>query len=500
MITYLLKSSFCLLLFWGVYEVFFKKETFYVFNRWFLLGSLIASCIIPLCVTKVQYVEVPFKNVEIPALVLEKSKGDMALKKISDPHQVPWKEIYLLGLLVMGLRFIRNFWHIRSLILGGKIVSHGRHKLVFHTNITYTFSFFSFIFFPSSLSLDSGNFDILYEHERVHADQWHSIDNLFLELLCCIYWFNPLFFFYRRAIRLNHEFLADHAVLQRVDDPTHYLGLLYSASAKSNLLRISSRFSNSHIHKRILMMNKQSRTSRIYLYQFMVLPLVMGLLFVFGKSQSIVKDTETGPGEPRVKLFPLSENQLQVPEVIYELFLFDGGMRAITTDPKGKDLPYEPTGEKRKYILASVSGAAKLSFHTPEGNTVEKIVSDLSKEERKWVWKLDKSNAQYYDRPVPSKQPSEDEWENFFNSSVYGVWLDGQRIENAELNRYSPSDIHHYGVSKLMKNAANYGKHVFQLNLTTHQAVEDKFGPGGKGFWKPLTLDGSFIPPFVRPN
>ena len=152
MITYLLKSSFCLLLFWGVYEVFFKKETFYVFNRWFLLGSLIASCIIPLCVIKVQYVEVPFKNVENPAMVLEKSKGDMALKKISDPHQVPWKEIYLLGLLVMGLRFIRNFWHIRSLILGGKIDSHGRHKLVIHTNITYTFSFFSFIFFTSSLS------------------------------------------------------------------------------------------------------------------------------------------------------------------------------------------------------------------------------------------------------------------------------------------------------------------------------------------------------------
>jgi len=47
------------------------------------------------------------------------------------------------------------------------------------------------------------------------------------------------------------------------------------------------------------------------------------------------------------------------------------------------------------------------------------------------------------------------------------IKLDGKRIENAELNRYQPSDFSYYSVSRLERNAKNYGKHVYQLNLYT---------------------------------
>ena len=50
-------------------------------------------------------------------------------------------------------------------------------------------------------------------HEQTHAIQRHSSDLLFVEVLQIIFWFNPLLYFIKKSIKLNHEFLADQAVL-----------------------------------------------------------------------------------------------------------------------------------------------------------------------------------------------------------------------------------------------------------------------------------------------
>jgi hypothetical protein len=52
------------------------------------------------------------------------------------------------------------------------------------------------------------------------------------------------------------------------------------------------------------------------------------------------------------------------------------------------------------------------------------------------------------------------------------VWLDGKRISNNELTKYQPSDFGLYYVSKLSKNAVNYGKHYVQIDLYTHKYYE----------------------------
>ena len=54
------------------------------------------------------------------------------------------------------------------------------------------------------------------------------------------------------------------------------------------------------------------------------------------------------------------------------------------------------------------------------------------------------------------------------------VWLDEKRIENSELNRYQASDFSLYFVSRLARNAKNYGKHVYQLNLETTKHYKER--------------------------
>jgi len=66
-----------------------------------------------------------------------------------------------------------------------------------------------------------------------------------------------------------------------------------------------------------------------------------------------------------------------------------------------------------------------------------------------------------------TKIPSKEEFEAWKSPTEYGVWLDGKRIENSELSRYQASDFSLYYVSRLMRNAKNYGKNVYQLDLYT---------------------------------
>jgi hypothetical protein len=64
--------------------------------------------------------------------------------------------------------------------------------------------------------------DELYTHELVHVTQKHTLDILFIELLITIFWFNPLLYLYKKAIQLNHEFLADQKVVESYNNVPFY--------------------------------------------------------------------------------------------------------------------------------------------------------------------------------------------------------------------------------------------------------------------------------------
>ncbi len=78
--------------------------------------------------------------------------------------------------------------------------------------------------------------------------------------------------------------------------------------------------------------------------------------------------------------------------------------------------------------------------------------------------------------PQPSfeeKRPSTDELKDWQNKAEYGVWLDNKKIDNSELAKKQPSDFGWFDVSRLMKNAVNYGKHSYQISLYS-KAYYDK--------------------------
>jgi TonB family protein len=92
-------------------------------------------------------------------------------------------------------------------------------------------------------------------HELEHIKQGHSFDVIILELLTAFQWFNPFMWVLRRAIRENHEYLADQAVLNSGVSRGEYKKLLINQFVGGQLV-IANNFNYSIIKNRIKMMSK----------------------------------------------------------------------------------------------------------------------------------------------------------------------------------------------------------------------------------------------------
>jgi len=54
------------------------------------------------------------------------------------------------------------------------------------------------------MTLSPKEYQYIIEHELTHIRQKHTIDLLLVEILALSFWFNPLIFLYRTALRDQH--------------------------------------------------------------------------------------------------------------------------------------------------------------------------------------------------------------------------------------------------------------------------------------------------------
>ena len=251
---YSLKAALILFLFWAIYQLFLRKETFYRFNRFFLLVGLIAAVLLPLM--KVHYpvvVEIPVtmesRVPEVEELNVHSQVELTGLGKSDFLTFAYFSGICLIGLfLLIGLGKLG--WVIRS--KGYRIFP--TFYLVESSPYESSFSFFRFIFLPESIK-DERDRKIILNHEEAHIVQKHWIDLLISSVFRMLWWFNPVIWLYEKSIRENHEFLADHLVLRR-HSQTDYFSALANQWFKRPSFPLTNSFNYSTQLKRIKMMKK----------------------------------------------------------------------------------------------------------------------------------------------------------------------------------------------------------------------------------------------------
>ena len=260
-VNYLIESGISLSLFALVYFLILRKETFFNVNRWFLLVSVVFSAVLPLLhipfyaaqPTVLEEVTVtPYVNLLSTITVYGTGFTTEAEHFVLSYSLLGY--IYLAGVIFFAIKLCVQIMQIFRLIVRNDVVTEGKMKLVFLDREMSPFSFLNYVFVSKNLHETKG-WEKMLEHEQQHIRQGHTFDVLMLEIIAIVQWFNPFFWMFRRALRENHEFLADQAVIFQGTAPSWYKQILINQYVGDQIV-IANNFNYSLIKSRIKMMSK----------------------------------------------------------------------------------------------------------------------------------------------------------------------------------------------------------------------------------------------------
>ncbi|MUH34368.1 M56 family metallopeptidase [Zobellia amurskyensis] len=296
MVLFLLKSTACLALFMAFYKLALENERMHGFKRLYLIMALLLSVIIP-SITFVDYVEAaslanhpndfeaPLTNLVAPSAIEESVTLNTTTFLLS---------IYFIGVVLFSYRFSKNLGRIFINIRNNPKLRMQSFINVLLQDVTVPHTFFNYIFLNKKEFEAREIPEEVLLHEATHAKQKHSLDILFIEVLQIIFWFNPLIYIIKSWIKLNHEFLADQAVLNQGTATPKYQNILLAFASSTNLEDNQSSLANainySSIKKRFTVMKKRTSKQSVVLRSVAVLPLITMLLFGFSEQITLPKE------------------------------------------------------------------------------------------------------------------------------------------------------------------------------------------------------------------
>ncbi|WP_428329807.1 M56 family metallopeptidase [Mucilaginibacter sp.] len=311
LIIYLLKTNVVISILFLFYLLMLKNDKSFWQNRFYLLFSLLLSPLLPflpelsfthLATIQRQLITVnPLNNLYTTIGHSQAVNTHINTTYIADKQGFTPPSLmqilvgaYLLVSLVLLIRLIIKLMRLSILIKRtDKEFKHGIYYCTFDG--TAPFSFFNYLFINKQLYNDRESQQII-SHEKVHIRQWHSIDILFAELVHAILWINPLMIYFKRYIRLNHEYIADGEVINSGFNKKDYqLSILHSSLKLLQGYPLINLYNSSKIKLRIKMMNlKKSPSANVYKYAFVLLLVTASYFLINPLSVSALQKTVSG--------------------------------------------------------------------------------------------------------------------------------------------------------------------------------------------------------------
>lgn len=282
LLIYFLKANGLIILFYLMYVLFLRKETFFTSNRWYLIGGLVLSLILPLITfTKTIWVE----PTPIPVIYEEIiSANNNAIEVPIQETTLDWTLILITAYAVISILLLMKItFELASFFK--RIRENQKQKetnfVLIHSDTTENpFSFFHYIVInPNRFSKEE--FQHILTHESIHVKQKHSIDVLLSKLFCAFFWANPIVWLYRKAILQNLEFIADSETFQQIENKYEYQRTLLKVVTHQHDLSITNQFYQSLIKKRIVMLHTNQSHKRNAWKYGIILPLLVGFMLLF---------------------------------------------------------------------------------------------------------------------------------------------------------------------------------------------------------------------------
>ena len=276
--TYIYKMIALSAIFILLYFVFLEKEKNHHFKRFYLLISALFSILVPLISINYGAIEV-VENINpnnSELMILPETK--LVESSIFTTENMLWA-IYIVGFSLLFLKFSWGIFKLIKEIKFSEKIKQDHFQFILKQNKFTPYSFWNAIFLNKSDFLEGKIDNKIILHEKAHVNQKHSIDVIFIEIMLCVFWFNPAFYFYRKAIVTNHEFLADEEVLKQNHEVENYQKLILNELISEKIL-FTHPFNLNNTKKRIIMMTtKISKITKLKSY--LTLPISALLFFAF---------------------------------------------------------------------------------------------------------------------------------------------------------------------------------------------------------------------------
>ena len=283
MIQYLLEVSLCSIAFISFYYLALRNKKFHDWNRFFLIGSLVISFLIPL-------LHIPIEEI----IYVPKITSTTVQSKVVTDVMFSWQAIifgiYLTGSSILLFLFFKELFEISRIIKEADKETFPNYSLVKLEQEFPLCSFFNFIICDKDTSISKYELN----HELSHINQKHSYDKVFVELVKVVLWFNPAVYLYQKNIHAVHEFLADESVINFHSSDSYQHFLIQSLTKQHPELSTVNPF-HSLIKNRLHMLNnKKESTKHIFL---LAIPIIACLTFFISceKTTKVIALEDTEP-------------------------------------------------------------------------------------------------------------------------------------------------------------------------------------------------------------
>ena len=290
--AFLIKSIACSGIFYLYYQLFLKNRKMHTFNRYYLLGCVVLSLVLPALHFEWNSVnpQTSPATYKLLQIIDAGAAGPELLTKAEEALPIETVIVLLyafISLVLFAILVYRWLW-LKTVRRQGRIHYAEGIRVIYTWEKRAPFSYMNDLYWPSGMDHDDETGKRIWAHELVHIKQKHSRDKLMLQLVVIAFWINPFYWLIQRECALLHEFIADEAVDQSGDTEQLARMLLQTYFTGSNSLLLNT-FFHSPIKRRIMMFQKNKRVVLRRARQLFVLPVIAASALLFSFSSPNTK-------------------------------------------------------------------------------------------------------------------------------------------------------------------------------------------------------------------
>ena len=364
-INYLLESGIALGAFTLFYLLALKQEKSFVFNRFYLLGGVILSMVLPL---------IHFSLKSVPSSLVV---GTIFLQPVDLNSTDKTVDFYTLGVCtysaIVVILLIRLFYKSLPLLLARRhAITKKGYRLCTLDNSTSAYTFWDTIYLGDQLEPEEKQ--LIMSHERIHAVEKHSLDLVFLEIIGAILWINPILLIIKKLVKTNHEYLADAKAVNHTNKET-YVKTLATQTIKQHGFDLAHAFYTSSTLNRIKMINQQNNQI-MKIKQLLPFALGLALVLVFGCDDATEQLSEMNDQEAAKAIAQVQTSKVKEAEGMNGVY----DMVDVQPGPEGGMTSfYQWVAENMQYPIQAkkvgVEGRVFIQFIVDETGNITEVKS-----------------------------------------------------------------------------------------------------------------------------